>query len=414
MRQADATTSSTPPVGSRRALGFIFAVVFLDLLGTGVLLPIIPYLVRQFTPSGLAVGLLAVAFSAAQFLAAPFLGALSDRVGRRPVLVLSVLGSGAAYFLFGLATSLWVLFAARIIDGLTGGNITAAQAYIADVSRPEDRAKNFGLLGAAFGLGFIFGPAAGGALSHISLQVPAYAAGALSVLTAAFGFFALPESLPRERRRGGSIAAHEFDPLRALAAGFRRPELRTLLGAVFFLGFAMAGLRSNFAVYTLTRFHLGPKENAALFTFLGVVAAVMQGVVIRRLSGKVSERRLAVGGLALMTVGYMLIAYAPAVWVLYLAVACNAVGGGLAGPTLTGMISQSAPPAEQGAVLGASQSVQSLTQIVGPGYAGAVFDHVHYEAPYWSAAVCGLAAVALVELATRVSSPAGASSSARG
>ncbi len=386
--------------GSRKALAFIFAVVFLDLLGVGILIPVIPYLVRQFTPAALAVGLLSLSFAAAQFLASPILGALSDRYGRRPVLIVSVLGSGLAYLLFGLAQALWVLFLARILDGLTGGNITAAQAYIADVSAPADRGKNFGLLGAAFGLGFIFGPAAGGALSHISLQAPAYAAGALSIVTAAFGFFVLPESLPPERRRSGLILARELNPVALLRHAFRRPGLRKLFLAIFAWGFAMSGLRSNFAVFTLVRFGLGPKGNATLFTFLGVVAAVMQGVVIRRVSGRIRDQRLAVFGLGTMALGFALIAASPALWVLYAAIAFTAIGSGLANPTITGVVSRAAPAAEQGAVLGAAQSLQSLTQIVGPAWAGAAFDLIGPSAPYWSGAVWILGALALVASGT--------------
>ena len=206
----------------RRTLTFVFLTVFLDLLGAGILIPIMPYLVRQFRSDAFTVGMLAVSFSLAQFVAAPVLGALSDRVGRRPVLLFSIVGSAFGYFLFGWAGSLWVMFLARIVDGATGGNISTAMAAIADTSKPEDRAKNFGLIGMAFGLGFIIGPALGGLLSKISIQAPAYGAGVIGLVTATFGYFMFPETLPVERRKTGLISAAEANPLRSVAGALGR------------------------------------------------------------------------------------------------------------------------------------------------------------------------------------------------
>jgi MFS family permease len=396
--------AGSPRTTSRRALGFIFATVFLDLLGVGILIPVIPFLVLQFTPSAPAVGLLALSYSLAQFLAAPLLGRLSDRVGRRPVLVASVLGSGVAYLVFGLATALWVMFAARIVDGLSGGNITAAQAYIADVSAPEDRAKNFGLIGAAFGLGFIVGPALGGALSHISLAAPAYAAGAMALVTALFGIFVLPESLPVEKRNAAPLSLRDLNPLRPALQALAQPALRLLMLAVFASGFASAELRTNFAVFTAGRFHMGPTENALIFSFIGVVGLLVQGVLLRRLASEFSERALALTGLAIMVIGYLAIAFVPTVPLLYAAIALVSLGGGLSTPTLTGLVSLNVGPTEQGAALGAVQSLQSLTLILGPVWAGAFFDHVGMGSPYWTAALWVLLALAAV-LRTPARSP---------
>lgn len=373
----------TPPRGPRRALLFIFLAVFLDLLGAGILVPVIPFLVRPFSSDALTIGLLALSFSAAQFFAAPVLGALSDRFGRRPVLVLSVLGSSAGYFMFGIGGALWVLFAARILDGITGGNITAAQAYIADVTAPEDRAKGFGLIGAAFGVGFIFGPAIGGALSRVSLQAPAYAAGILALGTAAFGFFVLPESLPPERRRPHPLHVGDFDPFRLIVAAMKRPAERGLFIALIASRFAMAGLHSNFGVFTLDKFHFGPADNAMIFVFLGVVVAGVQGGLMRPLSSRVADRPLSLGGFALMAAGFAFTAAAPAGWMLYPAIAVMAIGSGLATPTLQGLMSKAGGAGAQGTIFGAAQAVTSLTQIAAPAFAGAVFDHVGMSAPYW-------------------------------
>ncbi len=369
-----AAAAGSPRTTSRRALGFIFATVFLDLLGVGILIPVIPFLVLQFTPSALAVGLLALSYSLAQFLAAPLLGRLSDRVGRRPVLVASVLGSGVAYLVFGLATALWVMFAARIVDGLSGGNITAAQAYIADVSAPEDRAKNFGLIGAAFGLGFIV---------------------------------ALPESLPAGKRDMSPLSLRDLNPLRPAVRALAQPALRLLMLAVFASGFASAELRTNFAVFTAGRFHMGPTENALIFSFIGVVGLLVQGVLLRRLTSEFSERALALTGLAIMVIGYLAIAFVPTVPLLYAAIALVSLGGGLSTPTLTGLVSLNVGPTEQGAALGAVQSLQSLTLILGPVWAGAFFDHVGMGSPYWTAALWVLLAlVAVLRTPARAPSPA--------
>src|SRR5688572_25866902 len=214
---------------NKAALGFIFAVILLDLVGLTILIPVQVYIVRQYSDDALMVTLMMVIYAAAQFFAAPLLGALSDRYGRRPVLLLSVLGSAFGYYLFGVGGALWVLLLSRLIDGITGGNLATASAYIADITPRHERAKSFALLGAAFGLGFILGPALGGLLSQISLTAPAYAAGTLSLLSAVVGFFVLPESLPREQRTSGPLRLAEVNPFALIGELLRRPVLNALL-----------------------------------------------------------------------------------------------------------------------------------------------------------------------------------------
>ncbi|MBM3786292.1 MAG: TCR/Tet family MFS transporter [Acidobacteria bacterium] len=378
----------------RRTLTFVFFTVFLDLLGAGILIPILPYLVRQFRTDAMTVGLLSVAFSGAQFFAAPVLGAISDRIGRRPVLLFSILGSALGYFLFGWAGSLWLMFFARVVDGITGGNISTAMAAIADITEPKDRAKNFGLIGMAFGLGFIIGPALGGLLSKISLQAPAYGAAVIAMVTAAFGYFALPETLPADRRRQGGAGWADLSPFRPILSALERPQLRLLLGALFFLNFAFAALQTNFSNFTMDRFQFTAEQNAWVFAFIGFTVAVLQGGVVRRLLPVFGETKLAVAGFLLFVAGFLVLASSWIAWWVYPSVGLIAIGSAFTNPTLNAMVSKRASAVEQGSILGTTQSVLSLTRVFGPAWAGLVFDHFGSGAPYWTGA--GFIALALM------------------
>jgi DHA1 family tetracycline resistance protein-like MFS transporter len=371
--------------------------VFLDLLGAGILLPIIPYLVRQFRSDATTVGLLSLSFSAAQFVAAPVLGVLSDRYGRRPVLLISIFGGAIGYFLFGLANSLAVMFIARILPGFTGGNISTAQAFIADVSSPQDRAKNFGLIGAAFGLGFIFGPAIGGLLSHISLSAPAYGAGVLSLATCLLGYFVLPESLPKEHRTAGAFALADLSPVKPLREIWQREELHVLLAAAFVLNFAFSAMQSNFSLFTLVRFSFTADQNAYVFTYIGVISAIAQGYLVRRLNPVLGERHMATLGLTLLILGFFGTAFSQTTTHLLIALV-GVCGVGFATTAHTAMLSHRVSAREQGWLLGSLQSV--LARVVGPLYAGAVFDALGPGAPYWSGGVMLIVALLLTWSAT--------------
>lgn len=384
------------PAANKKAISLIFVIVVLDLMGAGILVPVIPYIVREFRTDAATVGWLSTSFSIAQFLASPVLGVLSDRYGRRPVLLLSILGTAFGYFLFGAGGSLTVLFIARIIDGATGGNISTAQSYIADITPPEDRAKSFGLIGAAFGLGFIAGPALGGVLSHISLQAPAYAAGVLALATCIAGYFTLPESLPASHRRTHPFTAADINPFQLVATGLRRHGLRALMAAIFLINFAFSGLQSNFAVFTMVRFHLGPSGNAVLFAFLGFLAAFFQGYLIRRMIPRFGEFRLAAWGLLISAFGFLFIAASTLVWMLYAAIAVIALGNSFATPSLTGLVSKQVSAREQGFFLGVTQSVAAFTRVLGPVWAGLSFDWWGPPSPYWTGALIILAGVAAV------------------
>lgn len=393
--------SSAAPRANRRALTFIFVTILLDIIGAGIMMPVVPFIVRPYSHDALTIGLLAVAYSLAQFFAAPLLGALSDRHGRRPVLVISLFGAAIGYALFGVGGALWVFFVSRIVAGFTGGNLTAAQAYIADVSGPEDRAKNFGLVGAAFGLGFILGPSLGGLLAKISLSAPAWAAGGVALTTATFGWFVLPESLAPDKRRAHALHVGDFNPFRLLLRALRTGQLRALFFGIFLTRFAHMGLQTNFAIYTLDRFKYTASQNGVIFAVLGVTSTFVQGFLIRRLSGRFSDRRLLLAGLAIMIGGFVAIAAVPQGWMLSPAIALLALGTGLSTPVMQSLISQAGSPEEQGMLFGANGAITSLTAILGPAYAGVVFDHVAYTAPYWSGALCVAAGWLAINRAVR-------------
>lgn len=352
----------------------------------GILVPIIPYLVRQFRTDATTVALLSLSFSAAQFFASPVLGVLSDRYGRRPVLLWSILGTALGHFLFGIAGSLPVMFAARILDGITGGNISTAQAYITDITPPEDRAKSFGLIGAAFGLGFVLGPAIGGALSTIHVAAPAFGAGALALLTCVFGYFLLPESLPKELRTKQPMRWADLNPLRPLVQVAQRKNLHALLTALFVLNFAFSSLQSNFALLTMARFGYTAKQNATIFAFIGLSAAIVQGVLIRRLSSRLGDRKMVVIGYTTMITGFLGVSLAPNETLLYVATALIS-GVGFASTAQTALLSHRVGPREQGWLMGSLQSVLAVTRVLGPLYAGPVFDMFGPGAPYWSGAL---------------------------
>lgn len=392
----------------KRILTFIFLTVFLDLAGAGILIPTLPYLVRQFRTDATTIGLMSLAFSAAQFLASPVLGVLSDRLGRRPVLLFSILGSALGYFLFGWAGALWLMYLARIVDGVTGGNISTAQACIADISTPEERTKNFGLIGMAFGLGFICGPAIGGLVSKISLQAPAFAAAGLGVVTTLFGFFNLPETLPKERRKSGPVTWRDFNPLASILRAAKVQQIRLLLIVGFLIGFPFAAFQTNFSVFTLTRLGYGPDDNAWSFVYIGLAVAVMQGFVVRRLLPVWKERRMALVGFVVFIAGLLAMSMVYSSAMLYFAITLIAIGNGFVSPTLTALLSQKVSGKEQGSILGTQQSILSLCRVLGPVYGGWVFDHLGHGSPYWTGGIIMLVGLLIALPELRAVPPAGA------
>lgn len=360
----------------------IFLCVLVDMVGYGMVVPLLPFMVRERSDSALLVGLLSSLYALLQLLVAPMLGALSDRVGRRPVLIGAVLASGGAYALLGLAASfgaLPLIFLAVAIGGAAGASIPTAQAYIADSTPPAERASGLGLIGAAFGLGLMLGPASGGLLSVYGLGVPPLLAAGLALLNGLFALRFLPESLPAERRlrtplRPAAVA-------RQIAEAASVHVVRPLLLAIFLLNMAFAGLQSNFPLFSSVRFGWDPLANGVFFAFVGVCAVVTQGVLLGRLQ-HVGEARLVIGGLGLMALALGATALAPVGWLLYPLVGLMALGTGLAVPSITSLVSRLAGEGRQGVVMGGMQTVLSLTLVLGPALAGLLFDAFGPVAPY--------------------------------
>jgi MFS family permease len=358
----------------------LFLTVFIHLVGFGLLLPLLPYYAETYGATGVAVGLLNTSFSFMQFLSAPFWGRLSDRIGRRPVILVSLIATAASYMVFGLATSLPVLFVSRIFAGIAGGVIPTAQAYIADTTTPAGRTKGMGLIGAAFGLGFIFGPALGGILSRYGYSVPAFAAAGLALLAAIFAAFLLPESFPREARAAA--------PKRSLVpslpfAELRRPAVRPVL-LLFFLGtLCFSALEGTFALFGERWYGIGPSHVGYVFALVGSLSAAMQLGLVGRLARRFGERALVFAGFISTAVGMIAAGTGPPFPFMLAAMGVIAIGNGLTAPALAGLVSIAASREEQGETLGAYQSMGSLGRSVGPFLGGVSFDYLGVGSPLW-------------------------------
>lgn len=384
-------------MNKRSPLAIIFFTVFIDLVGFGIVIPILPLYAQYFGASPFVIGCLVGIYSLMQFIAAPLLGKLSDRLGRRPVLLVSILGTAFGFLLMGWAKSLEVLFLARIIDGITGGNLSTAQAYIADVTTKEDRSKGMGLIGAAFGLGFIFGPAIGGVLSGISLAAPFYFAAALALCNAVALFFFLPESLSVENRHPKHARAPVFEVFQAAEGR----SLVLVMATYFFTTVAFSLLTATYSLFTNHRFGLDARHNGYLFAGQGLLGALMQGVLLRKLVTVVSDKRVAFFGALLLSLGLFLLPLSRSMIMLFAVTAALGIGHGCVAAPLNGIASKKAHGSTQGRVIGLMQSSASLARIAGPVVGGLL---LHYDAshlaanygqtPYWAAGI--LSCVALV------------------
>lgn len=370
-------------------VAIIFMTVFIDLIGFGIVIPLAPFYAEHFGATALMVGMLQASFSLMQFLFAPFWGRLSDRIGRKPVILIGLFGSALCYLIFGLADSLVVLFGARILAGIAGANIATAQAYMADVTTPENRAKGMGLIGAAFGLGFIFGPAIGGLLSGFGPSVPPLFAGALSFVNFVAACFVLPES-----RSASSVPRVKVSRLKAFTQALTRPGLPQLLLIFFLVTGAFSSFEATFALFGERRFGFTPSNIGYVFAFVGVVLSVVQAGLVGRLAKRFGEQRLMPAGILALAAGLALLPLVTSTAGLLAACALLAVGNGFNNPSVSSLISRITSADDQGGVLGVSQSVASLARIIGPFAGGAVFDRFGPVAPFTGAAA--IMTVALV------------------
>ncbi|MBV9522774.1 MAG: MFS transporter [Alphaproteobacteria bacterium] len=383
----------------------LFAIVLIDLIGFGIVIPLLPFYGERFGASPLAVTLLMATYSFFQLFTAPLWGRLSDRRGRRPILLLSLCGSVAAYCWLGLADALWMLFAARAVQGAMAGNIAAAQAYIADVTTPENRAKGMGLIGAAFGLGFIIGPALGGLLAgpdpaRPNFSAPAFLGAGLSFLALLGAVLVLKESLPVERRGAARVARIE-----AARRTLARPALRPLILVFFLIILAFAGMETTFALWANRQFGWGAAQVGYLMTYVGVVSATIQGGLIGKLARRFGEERVLLAGVVMISLGLLGIPFSSSLPIVLLASAFLAGGMGLTQPSINSLISRQAGAHEQGEVMGVAQSAGSLARILGPAIAGFLFGAYGRNAPYFAGAALMALVVALVRRFLRQEAP---------
>ncbi|KAA0990811.1 TCR/Tet family MFS transporter [Dyadobacter aurulentus] len=350
------------------ALGFIFVTLLIDVIGLGIIIPVMPKLISELTGDNISDaakdgGWLLFAYAAMQFVCAPIIGGISDQFGRRPVLLASLFGFGIDYIFLAFAPTLAWLYVGRIIAGIMGASFTTGAAYIADISTPEKRAQNFGLLGAAFGLGFIIGPVVGGLLGQFGTRVPFMAAACFSLLNWLYGYFILPESLKAENRR--KFEWSRANPIGSLKNLKRYPVIYGLILSLGLVYVALHAVQSNWSFYVIEKFSWSEAQIGYSLGAVGILSAFVQGYLIRLVLPKLGQKRGVYVGLLLYAVGFMLYGFATEGWMMYIFMVPYILGS-IAGPSLQGIISTQVAPNEQGEIQGALTSLQSLTSIIGP------------------------------------------------
>jgi len=359
--------AAAPAAGRPAAMRFIMLVVLIDMLAVGLIVPVLPALVGKFTSSPAEqttwYGIVAASYAIASFVGAPLLGALSDRYGRRPVLLLGFCGLAINFFMTALSSAAWMLVVSRLIGGAMQANAAVANAYVADITPPEDRAKRFGMLGAMFGMGFILGPVVGGLLGGIDLHLPFFVAGGLALLNLAYGYFVLPESLPPERRR--QVDWKRGNPLSSLKQLAQLKGVGLLVPVLVCTGLAQFTLYTTWVLYTTFKFGWGPTENGWSLFAVGVVAAVVQGALLGRILKIVTPQRLALLGLVSSTLAYVGFGAVTAGWMMYVVIFANVLGNTVAS-AIQSLVSSAASGSEQGQTMGSISGLSSLMAVIAP------------------------------------------------
>jgi MFS transporter, DHA1 family, tetracycline resistance protein len=354
----------------------IFLIVLVDVLGLTIMLPLLPFYAEHLGASAVVVGLLTSSYAFCQLIAGPILGRLSDSMGRKPLLIVSQIGTLTGFLILAASTSLWLVFLSRIIDGLTAGNLSLAQAYIADVTEPENRAKSFGVIGIAFGIGFLIGPGLSGLLfARYGYTAPIFAAATLSALSICCTTVLLPKVEPHTEDSGSGPGGRRLGILdwKGYVQYFARPDLGPLLWQFFFFAFSFALMITGYALFAERRVHMGPKEVGYVFAWVGLLGIILQGGLMGRLVKKFGERTLIWTGFFFSASSYVWLAWARSITELF-ANATYGAYGGVIRPSITARISHQAGKREQGVVLGLTQSITSICQIIGPIVAGALID----------------------------------------
>ncbi len=365
----------------KKRLFSIFLVVFIDLLGFSIILPLLPFYAETFGASATVVGLLVAIYAAGQMISAPLLGRLSDRYGRRPFLIISILGGAISFFILGLATNLTMLFIARLVAGLTAGNISVAQAYITDVTDAKNRSRGLGLIGAAFGLGFVIGPALGGLLSQWGYAVPAFLAAGIATLNLVVVFFWLPESLTEERKNEILLQKKPPISINSLLATLRKPIVGPLLHTRVFYGFAFALFQSVFALYGQYRFGLNAQNIGYLLTYVGVLSVITQGVLVGKISDRFPDHKIILFSTAIIGASFFAWAFAPNIIFLLVTLLPIAMAAGILNTIINTALTKAVPPVEFGGILGLSASLESATRVIAPSLGGFLLESLGTSAP---------------------------------
>ncbi|MDY3319650.1 TCR/Tet family MFS transporter [Riemerella anatipestifer] len=367
------------------AISFIFITLLIDITGWGIIIPVVPKLIEELISGDISLaskygGWLSFAYAVMQFIFAPVLGNLSDQFGRRPVILFSLLGFSANFFLQAWAPSILWLFVGRLLSGITGASITTASAYIADISTEQDRSKNFGIIGAAFGLGFIIGPVLGGILGQFGARIPFLAAGILCLINFIYGFFILPESLSKEHRR--KFNWKRANPIGSLLQLRKHPELYSLILAWFLVYIASHAVQTNWAYFGIYRFSWNETIVGISLGVMGGLTALVQGVILRKINPKIGNERSIFYGIGMYSIGMLLFSFAGSSWMMFAILGIYCLGG-IAGPSLQSVISTKVSASEQGDLQGALTSIISLTSIIGPPLMTNIFYYfTHNEAPF--------------------------------